>query len=365
MKRKKKRNKILKILIPVKKQGFLFYGIIIDMKIKTKFKILTGLLLFISFSGVVVLIWQKQNHKVVWKIDKPVVYYSVLDGMPVSSTEKINSNVVAVMIDNHPDARPQSGLLASKLVYEAPAEGGITRYIAMFDSQQVVEKVGPVRSARPYFIDWVQEYDSLYMHCGGSPEALTILKEGKVADLNEMFNGQYFWRDSVRVAPHNLYTSSENWNKALTNKFSNKKNFETGWIFGENSTTSTEIVKKVAIEYAPDYIVGWQYDEGLKNYSRYINDVVVKEEKSILIADTVVIQYVKNQIVDDYGRREITTNGQGDLRLLRDGIMVRGFWKKDNGRTRFYDVGWHELNLKPGKTWIQIVPKEINIKIST
>lgn len=325
------------------------------------------LLLILMFAAY--LIWQKNNRKIVWKKEvvqsSVVTYYSALDGLPVSSTEKINPNVVGVMIDNYLYARPQSGLLAAKIVYEAPAEGGTTRYFAIFDSEQNIEKVGPVRSARPYFIDWLREYDGLYMHCGGSPEALTILKNGTVFDLNEMTNGLYYWRDSSRFAPHNLYTSSEKWNKALVARSEDKKIFNNAWQFGEMSSSTFEIVKIVSIEYAPDYIVGWHYEQNKKNYVRYVNDVISREDKIDLVADSVVIQYVKLRVVDDYGRKEITTDGQGDLRLLRDGTMVRGVWKKENGRTRFYDITGQELKLKPGKIWIQIVPKEINTKIST
>ncbi len=340
----------------------------IDQKLLYKI-ILVLILLVIIFVGGYWLI-NKIQLKTVWKkeqiqISLPPAYASALDGLPVSSTEKINPSVVGVMIDNYPDARPQSGLLAAKIVYEAPAEGGLARYFAIFDSEQNVEKVGPVRSARPYFIDWLKEYSGLYMHCGGSPEALDILKNGTVFDLNEMTNGQYFWRDSRRTAPHNLYTSSEKWNKALAARPEDKKIFNNAWLFGEMSSSSSELVKDIAIEYTPDYVVGWRYDESQKNYIRYINDSASLEDGNNLLADTVVVQYVKTRVVDDYGRKEITTEGQGDMRLLRDGKMVRGIWKYENGRTRFYDLVDQQLNLKPGKIWIQIVPKEINTKIST
>ncbi len=308
------------------------------------------------------------NNKIILKNEAVLpatVYFSSLDGLTVSSTEKINPSVVGVMIDNHSIARPQNGLLSAKIVYEAPVEGGITRYFAIFDSEQNIEKVGPVRSARPYFIDWLQEYSGLYMHCGGSPEALDILKQGSVFDFNEMFNGQYFWRDDNKEAPHNLYTNSDKWNKALSAHPESKKIFNNAWKFGKITSSSLEMVKNVSIEYSSDYIVGWHYDEIQKNYIRYINEVISREGENDLVADSIVIQYVKLRVIDDYGRKEITTDRQGDLRFLRDGTMVRGLWKKENGRTRFYNVTGQELNLKPGKVWIQIVPKEINIKIST
>ena len=316
------------------------------------------------------LIWQNYPNSVVWKKEQPPVvvvpmYYSNLDGTAVSSTENTSPMVVGVMIDNHPDARPENGLAAAKIVYEAPAEGGITRYFAIFDASQTIEKVGPVRSARPYFIDWLEEYTGLYMHCGGSPDGLAKIENDKIFDLNEMFNGRYFWRDEMRMAPHNLYTSSELWNKFLTAHSDKNKPFSNAWKFGDLNVTSTELVKSISIPFTSDYVVGFSFDGGFQQYTRKINNELQLENGVPLVADSVVVQYVKTQIVDDYGRKDITTDGTGDMRLLRDGIMIRGSWKKENNRTRWYDQNGVEINLKPGKTWVEIVPNDISLKIST
>jgi len=339
-------------------------------KILTKFKKEVIFLLLAIFLLVGYLIVSNLGNRVVWKpqvasstSQNTVVYNSILDGLEVSSSIQVNPRVIGVMIDNHPDARPQSGLLEAKVIYESPVEGRITRYFALFASDQTVNEIGPVRSARPYFVDWLREYGGLYMHCGGSPDALVQIKSQKVFDLNEMYNGDYFWRDNSRSAPHNLYTSSELWNKFLSNK--NSSEFTAGWKFGDLDQTKAESVKNVAIEYSPSYSVGWKYLADSGRYERSINDRVQKEGQASLLADSIIIQYVKSKVVDSYGRLEIDTSSQGDARLLRDGLMWRGSWKKENGRTRFYDLSGQEMFLKPGKIWVQIVPKEINIKIST
>jgi hypothetical protein len=143
-------------------------------------------------------------------------YYSFLDGKPVGSASEQRPRVISIMIDNHPGARPQSGLSQAQVVYEVPVEGEFTRYFAIFNASTTVDKVGPVRSARPYFLDWLQEYgDALYIHSGGSPEALQILRNSTLFDANEFFRGAYFWRGTDHLAPHNLYTSSTAWNKLL------------------------------------------------------------------------------------------------------------------------------------------------------
>jgi len=211
----------------------------------------------------------------------------------------------------------------------------------------------------------LQEYSGLYMHCGGSPEALVQIEEEKVFDANEMYSGGYFWRDYNKTAPHNLFTSSERWNKLLVVRNEDKVEFDNGWHFGDLMTANNELIKSISIEYGPDNIVVWKYNMQNNFFERYQNDVAQTEGDQMIYADSVVVQYVKTRVLDDYGRLAITTSGEGDLRLLRDGVMIRGTWKNENGRTRFFDTAGLELNLKAGKLWIQIVPKDTNIKIST
>ena len=114
---------------------------------------------------------------------------------------------IAAMIDNHPYARPESGLAQADIVYEALAEGGITRFLGLFFTQPA-EKIGPIRSARHYFIYWADEYNAMYAHCGGYPEAYTAIAATGIADMDDLKGSPGFWRNSDREAPHNLYTST-------------------------------------------------------------------------------------------------------------------------------------------------------------
>ena len=134
-----------------------------------------------------------------------------LDGILVPVNE-VNAFPVAVVIDNDVLARPQAGLARASLVYEAPVEGGMTRYLAIFPADIDLEVIGPVRSARPYFVVWAEELRALFVHCGGSPEALARLKADTVYDLNEFYNNAYFWREESdnRSAPHNVLISGTN-----------------------------------------------------------------------------------------------------------------------------------------------------------
>ncbi len=156
-----------------------------------------------------------------------------IDGIYVNS-EKSNPPLVAVMIDNHFGARPPCGLNLAKLVYEAEVEGNFTRYMAIFNTTDTIEKIGPVRSARPYFLDWARELGATYAHCGGSPEALVQIKKENIINMNEFYDGAYFWRTNEKKAPHNILTSSKNINKFIENEKIPTKEF-IPWQFKDDT----------------------------------------------------------------------------------------------------------------------------------
>ncbi|GIW49783.1 MAG: hypothetical protein KatS3mg080_0394 [Anoxybacillus sp.] len=139
-----------------------------------------------------------------------------LTGMPAN--EKTMQRAVAVMINNYPAARPQSGLHKADIVYEVLAEGDITRLLAIYQSEQP-DVIGPVRSARDYFIQLSNGFHALYVCHGWSPEAQKLLKSGAADYVNGLFyDGTLFWRDRTRKAPHNSYISFENIKKGAEKK---------------------------------------------------------------------------------------------------------------------------------------------------
>ncbi|MBI5221973.1 MAG: DUF3048 domain-containing protein, partial [Candidatus Magasanikbacteria bacterium] len=204
----------------------------------------------------------------------------ILDGVCVRDKDGVNPKLVAVMVDNHPDGRPLSGLAEASVVYEAPVEANYTRFLAIYPANAEVKDVGPVRSARPYYLDWVSEYgDAMYMHVGGSPEALSLIREYKIFDLNEFYRGWYYWRDRNRFAPHYIYTSSELWGKALADYADERSVAEyEGWSFNTSSlyhriTSSLgedELAASVKITFlAPDYVAEWKFNTSTRKYERY------------------------------------------------------------------------------------------------
>jgi hypothetical protein len=299
-------------------------------------------------------------------------YINGLDGRAVSLKADSAVQVVGVMIDNHPDSRPESAVSQAKIVYEAPVEGGLTRYLAIFDSKQAVAEVGPVRSARSYFLDWLQEYGrGLYMHSGGSPEALSLIKSRKIFDANEFFWGQYYWRNQSRLAPHNLYTNNDNWQK-IVNQYGNTSSLFTvdkAWkytrIVGKTISSSSSI----KIPFSTFYEVTWIYDAKALNYIRAINDKTETDKDGTEVrARNILVQITNVQDVanDDKGRQTVTTIGSGEAVILKKGSVTYGTWKKPSlgSRTRFYDKEGKEVMLVPGNTWVEVVPKDANLQVA-
>ena len=298
-----------------------------------------------------------------------VKYTNGLDGKAVNAKADSVLQVVGVMIDNHPDALPESGISQAKIVYEAPVEGGLTRYLAIFDSRQTVAEVGPVRSARAYFLDWLQEYgNGLYMHSGGSPEALSAIKAKNIFDANEFFLGQYYWRSTERQAPHNLYTSSENWQK-ISGKKDNLFTANKAWKYTGIVGKTIAGKSKITIPFSESYEATWTYDAKALNYWRSINDEKEMDKDGTEVrARNILIQItsVKEINGDDKGRVEIVTVGSGEAIILKKGAVIYGTWKKKSlgDGTRFYDKNKKEVRLAPGNTWVEVVPTTVNVQVT-
>ena len=146
------------------------------------------------------------------------VYRHPLTGASIYAPLVELPQVFAVMIDNHEDAWPPSGIDQAFLVIEAPVEAAIPRLLAFFSSEEDVAEIGPVRSARPYYLDWANELDALYVHVGGSNAALDLIASGGTFDFNQYWWGEYFWRAGNRFAPHNVFTSTTLMNEFVTRR---------------------------------------------------------------------------------------------------------------------------------------------------
>lgn len=274
----------------------------------------------------------------------------------------VNRRPVAVMINNHPKARPQSGLHKADIVYEALAEGNITRFLAVFQSD-IPDVIGPVRSAREYFIDLSKGFDALYIHHGWSPSAKEKLESGEADYLNGLsYDGTLFWRTDNRKAPHNSYISYKNILKGAKElNYSSDSEVEPYQFLSEEEMEllKGERVNKFVIEY--DKLETWQatyeYNQTNNSYSRYSDDELTFDMESgepITISNVFVVE-MEHDYVDNYGRRSIDVQSGGKAVLLQGGIMQEVEWENREGRIVPVKDG-EVIKFVPGKTWINIVP---------
>ncbi len=282
----------------------------------------------------------------------------------VQSKDPSEMRSFAVMINNHPNARPQSGLTKADIVYELLAEGSVTRFLAIFQSESF-EKVGPVRSARDYFIQLADGYDSIYIAHGYSPEARKMLNSGFIDHLNGMeYDGILFKRSSDRVAPHNSYISYENIMKGAENLSYDLKSPPDELTFLSKSDTEKiegEAATSVKVSYynKPSFTIVYEYDEALGKYTRTSGGVQTAEHETQepVLLDNILIVETEHTIIDDAGRREIDLTSGGDAYLLQKGKLQKVQWVDDNGRILPY-VNNQPVGLVKGKTWINVIPSD-------
>ncbi len=281
-----------------------------------------------------------------------------LDGMAVSSTELAFLRPRAVMIDNQVDARPQAGLDQANVVFEAPVEGGITRYLAVFDPSVAVEKIGPVRSARPYFVDWAEGLRASYVHVGGSPEALAKLArlpQAQVQNVDEMATGWAFWRDANRIAPHQVLTSQEKLASLMGTSTRAERN-GTGWRF-ESASGTIASAPDIRVAYGGNYNVRWRFVPAEQRYERI--QAGANSPKGIK-ADNVIILKAEARVLDDKGRLEVKTVGSGDAILYRRGARINARWRRAGGELPvLVGTDGADIPLAPGVTWVQVVTDDL------
>lgn len=280
---------------------------------------------------------------------------------------------VAVMIDNNFLARPQSGLAQADFIYEAPVEGGATRLMAVINLNKANSEIGPIRSARPYFVNWAAEFQALYVHAGGSPDALSLINSSPVKDLNEIsgYGPKYFYRSKQKTAPHNLYTNTTNLKQVLSDFNLDKINRSVYDNF--KYSTDTPILGVSSTEFAVDFSDGAIYDARFvylpeKNiYQRYENNKVKIDSATGLPIDVsnIIIQLIEPEIVlDNAGRLSLEVVGRGNGYLLQSGSKQDISWQKQSSflPTEFFNQN-NKIDLLPGLTWILIIPTDREITI--
>ena len=279
--------------------------------------------------------------------------------------QEINARPILVSIDNHPDARPHYGISQADIVYEVPAEGNIPRLLGLFYSQ-VPEKIGPVRSARPYIVDVAREWDAVMVHCGGSSDALNYLRQGHVDDMDEIAWSRYFWRDddSSRWAPHNLLTSKENIYAYLEYRERPVVDEDVRQMdfldFGEEAQGESVDWINVRFTVADNYYI---YDSKTGYYTRKIDDDIYIDAATgeALEISNIIVQKVSSWLVDSKHLGIDLTAG-GEAWLFTGGTMVKGTWSRAdlNSPTIFTDSNGEVFRLNTGQTWIEVINQSVS-----
>jgi hypothetical protein len=277
------------------------------------------------------------------------------------------SRPLSIMVENSEGSRPQSGLDKANIVYEALAEGGITRFLAIYYDQDA-EEVGPIRSARPYFVSKSLEHQAIYVHVGGSEEAYNFIKEEKIDDINEFVDFQPFWRSKDRDPPHNLYTSTiklrKEANKLGYIEMVKKQEYQ--FEIDRNENLTGRETGYIAIPYNSNYTVSYKYLPESMKYLRFMNGEphIDSKTKEQLAVDNIIIQFAETKIIDQEGRLAVDFVGKGTGLLFFKGNLAEITWGKPDlrARTLFLDKDGNRIALTPGNVWIQIVPSDLKIQ---
>ncbi len=359
---KKKKNEMIK-MPKTKKQ---------KLNLKHKKLIIVILILIVVFISLIYL--TKNNPEIKEKLNNttPEIKQEEKISLEVYD-ESSNARPYAIMIPNDSVAKKRHyGLQKAYMIYEITVEGGITRLIALFKDVDV-DKIGPVRSSRHYFLDYALESDAIYVHFGWSPQAESDIKTLGINNLNGLYNpSNMFWRDKNYSSPNNAYTSTANIKIAAEakNYRMNSDNYKLLNYKKDVDLTSYEnniSANKIKIDYAGNTYVKYLYNEEKQYYLRYNNenediDLLTNEQmhfKNIIILkmDTVTISG------DEKGRQNLNNIGSGKGYYITNGKAIEITWNKDSrsSKTIYRDSLGNEINVNDGNTFIQIQPTNKNV----
>jgi hypothetical protein len=274
---------------------------------------------------------------------------------------------IAVMIDDLSAARPQSGLSSASVVWQAPAEGGIPRYMAIFQ-ENLPKEIGPVRSSRYYYIAWAAEWRAIYAHSGGSPQALaTLLAKGSgqlVYNADEFRYSGTFFRVKTRFQPHNLYTTGAKLRSLGIRMGAKDQAYTAAWKFAPDAPLESRPYGGTINVSYPYNTIRYTYDRTANTYLRSVTGEKAETDAAggIRIApqNVIVMRMAFGPLNDGHPgapRLEATVIGSGTAWISTNGRTIKGTWKKTalTKPTRFYDAAGKEVTLRIGQTFVQVV----------
>jgi Protein of unknown function (DUF3048) N-terminal domain/Protein of unknown function (DUF3048) C-terminal domain len=313
-------------------------------------------------------------------VPTPALVAAPLTGLLVTEAAA-EQHPIAVMIDDHLEARPQSGFNSASVVWQAPAEGGIPRYMLIFQDT-VPTGVGPVRSSREYYIEWAAEWKALYVHAGGSSQALATLAAKGHGQW--VYNGEYFryapaylWRVKTRIPPHNVYTDGEHL-RALAAKIGAEDGpIQPAWSFAPDAAPDARPIGGTITVVYPYESIQYRYDAATNTYPRFIKQTAYGAYKPQIDAAGKVRVAPKNVVilrmhfgplyaVDPHHRLEASDVGHGEAWISTNGVTVKGTWSKASvtAPTLLFGPDGQPVTLTAGQTFVQVLALGYSFKIA-
>jgi hypothetical protein len=307
--------------------------------------------------------------------------FSQYDGLKVDS-DISNLRPLAVMVDNDPAARPQKGLSQASCVYEIVDEGGVTRYVAIFGPNIDPPVVGPVRSARPYYVEVAFSFDALYAHHGGSDQAFEtidylnsiIISKGGTGfpDIDQIRTGAPFWRDPAYPGWRNAFLDTLKTKEFAENNNISFEGGESPFIFkddalvGERGSDDTLVLNFSSKTYEAKFV----YDPSTNIYAKFLADSphVDSGNNQQVMAKNIIVQITDiANTGDEKGHMAVRTMGEGKAFFFFDGKVVEGIWKHDSLDTPFqyFDSNGNSIKLNRGLTWVGFLPGEDSISATS
>lgn len=286
-----------------------------------------------------------------------------------------NRRPVALMINNVQEALPQSGISQADILYEAVVESKITRMMAVFQNYESLEKVGPLRSARHYYLDFAHDEEAIYGHFGWSIFAQNRINEEGIKTLQLMAGGlnSDYYRASDRVAPHNVYMTGEQIVHAIGTFGADTalpQNYESRLKFNGQDTELTDGQTANTVDISLSSKARLEYDAENKVYKKFQYDGPQMDDvnNEQLTFKNVIIQYAPYSCIDvPSDCQDIALTGSGRGMYITDGKAVNITWKKDDLKTdytRYYTEDGKQLKLNPGKSYIAVIPTDYTVTLS-
>ena len=367
-----------KNLNTLKGESIIFNYTNVSMDIKSQkggLKILIGILIVLILAAGVLLAMKYFQENGTEKTSNENV-----DGMEIKKEEEKKpvtfsgtDRPIAVMIDNHKNAMPQANLQEAEIVYEIIVEYGETRLMAIYKGDDL-DKIGPIRSARHYFVDYALENDAIYVHFGESPQAEEAIDKYFVQDINGINESEdYFWRTDDRYAPHNVVTDT----KSIL-EIAKEKGYRTtsdeesvlNYVVDEVNLENGQSAENIVIPYSDYNTVSYEYDSENKNYIRYSRDEkqVDWDTEEPVTVKNIIIAKVENSTLNDGSdkdRQTIDNIGTLEGYYITNGKAIPITCEKESvtSKTVYKDLDGNEIKVNDGNTFIQMCPEDADITI--